>query len=63
MMNNKIEIVKKFNEAHQIICDVDLRTLDLASEVGEVCKLAFMARIGKKVDLAKWEDECVDVLY
>lgn len=55
--------VTEFNQKRILTVDTNLRVLDLSSEVGEVCKLAFSAGVGNKFEIGEWEDELGDVLY
>ena len=60
----KIQLmVSEFNQARNLWIERNLRVLDLSSEIGEVCKLAFSEGVGKKVEINKWEEEVGDVLY
>lgn len=56
-------MVVEFNQKRGFTVDRNLRALDLSSEVGEVCKLAFSAGVGNKFEISEWEDELGDVLY
>jgi NTP pyrophosphatase (non-canonical NTP hydrolase) len=56
-------MVSEFNKKRIISVDRSLRALDLSSEIGEVCKLAFSEGVGKKIEINKWEEELGDVLY
>ena len=56
-------LVAEFNQSHQKSIGRSARVLDLASEVGEVCKLAFSEDMGGFVSLEKWEEELGDSLY
>ncbi len=62
-MNQLQVLVKKFNEKHEIKINNSSRVLDLASEVGEVCKLSFSEDMGKQIAPEKWQEELGDVLY
>lgn len=62
-MNQLQVLVKKFNEKHEVKIKRNSRALDLASEVGEVCKLSFSEDMGKPVAPDKWQEELGDVLY
>lgn len=56
-------MVTDFNQKRILSVDRSLRALDLSSEIGEVCKLAFSEGVGKKIEINKWEEELGDVLY
>ncbi len=56
-------MVTEFNQKRLLKVDRSLRVLDLSSEIGEVCKLAFSEGVGKKIEINKWEEELGDVLY
>ncbi|MGZ3772598.1 MAG: MazG nucleotide pyrophosphohydrolase domain-containing protein [Pseudobdellovibrionaceae bacterium] len=61
---NKLQLqVSQFNLENQLTADALLRALDLSSEVGEVCKLAFSTGVGKKVTTEQWQEELGDALY
>lgn len=62
-MNSLQSKVKDFNHINKISLDSKLRTLDLSSEVGEVCKLAFSEGTGRNVPSEKWQEEVGDTLY
>lgn len=63
-MNSSLQVlVAEFNQLHRNQVERHSRVLDLASEVGEVCKLAFSENVGGPVEANKWEDELADVLY
>lgn len=63
-MNNSVQtLVSEFNRSHKNIIEKHARVLDLASEVGEVCKLAFSEKIYGPVDSSTWEEELGDSLY
>jgi NTP pyrophosphatase (non-canonical NTP hydrolase) len=63
-MNNSLQVlVAEFNQLHKNQVERHSRVLDLASEVGEVCKLAFSENVNGPVETSKWEDELADVLY
>ena len=56
-------MVTEFNQKRLLKVDRSLRVLDLSSEIGEVCKLAFSEGVGKKIEINKWEEELGNVLY
>jgi len=56
-------MVTEFNQKRLLKVDRSLRVLDLSSEIGEVCKLAFSEGVGKKIEINNWEEELGDVLY
>jgi len=56
-------MVTDFNQKRILSVDRSLRALDLSSEIGEVCKLAFSEGVGKKIEINKYEEELGDVLY
>jgi len=62
-LNNLQVMVSQFNIERNVRVHRDLRVLDLSSEIGEVCKLAFSEGIGKEIDSAKWQEELGDTLY
>lgn len=63
-MKNSLQVlVAEFNRSHKNKIKTHTRVLDLASEVGEVCKLAFSENINIPVDSNKWEEELADALY
>lgn len=48
-------MVTEFNQKRLLSVDRSLRALDLSSEIGEVCKLAFSEGVGQKIEINKWE--------
>jgi NTP pyrophosphatase (non-canonical NTP hydrolase) len=63
-MNNSLQaLVAEFNRSLKNRIERHARVLDLASEVGEVCKLAFSEKINVAVDFNLWEEELADSLY
>ena len=56
-------MVTDFNQKRILSVDRSLRALDLSSEIGEVCKLAFSEGVGKKIEINKYEEELGDLLY
>lgn len=62
-MNTLQSQVIEFNRANAFAIDTKLRALDLSSEVGEVCKLAFSEGTGLHVPKEKWKEELGDTLY
>ncbi len=63
-MNHSLQVlVREFNRSHKNKIERHVRVLDLASEVGEVCKLAFSEKVNVSVDIMSWEEELADTLY
>lgn len=62
-MNTLQSQVMEFNRANTFTIDTKLRALDLSSEVGEVCKLAFSEGTGLQIPKEKWKEELGDTLY
>jgi NTP pyrophosphatase (non-canonical NTP hydrolase) len=63
-MNNSLQaLVAEFNRSHKNRIERHARVLDLASQVGEVCKLAFSEKMNVSVDFNLWEEELADSLY
>ncbi len=56
-------MVTEFNQKRLLKVDRSLRVLDLSSEIGEVCKLAFSEGVGKKIEINKWEEELGEVTF
>lgn len=62
-MNTLQSQVIELNCANAFAIDTKLRALDLSSEVGEVCKLAFAEGTGQQIPKEKWKEELGDTLY
>lgn len=62
-MTSSQAIVAKFNQANDLCLEQSVRMLDLASEVGELCKLGFSGKTGSEVGLMEWQEELGDTLY
>lgn len=63
MDNEMFKTVLDFNKSHNLFMAKDLRILDLISEIGEVCKLEFSAKMTGKTQLDLLEEELGDCLY
>ena len=63
-MSNLLQVsVSEFNRTHRLKVERHARVLDLASEIGEVCKLAFLEKVNEPVDFCLWQEELADMLY
>lgn len=63
MDNEMFKIVLDFNKSHNLFLAKDLRILDLYSEIGEVCKLEFSAKMAGKTQLDLLEEELGNCLF
>lgn len=66
-MNNAQCKVSEFTKKYKISLEIHSRILDLSSEVGECCKLAFNETLSsdrpKDFQKAAWEEELGDCLF
>ncbi len=62
-MSSLQALVVEFNKKYERRLAPAVRCLDLASEVGEVSKLAFSESTGMEVTTGEWQEELGDTLY